>query len=614
MRLVDVLFSDPDNALEARVDFKYSPIEGKARKWVDIVSLRKNDEEAAFVFRINQQRKFFQLYFGNGYEVQGNIKIDATGFFGRDSTLKYIRSSNFSVLSLECADKKEVRFVAHKGQRAADVSLDNYREGNASNGIELHKVSFSNIPESDVSLDVAKRFVDDPNVPRTSDYCSALNALGAEYFSLSEYDKAVAMFERGAITSDLTINMAAFRKARTCIGRAYGAVDREKAWRRFSTPEDEMFGEARQALAEGGSEAARSAFLDAVEQVFRNPPYQFNRSRRETLVEAFSSLVGGGERQSQESLPRFSRTKVAIVSGMGWSGSGAVYDYLREYDGVVAIKGETPYIEGSRSLSKIYSSLNDSEQLKEDVFDFFFYALLGHCIFRNSDDFKLFKFARSKLMSESCDHYLNAVREWCLLASAMYSAAGTEREKLFSMLSDYTVSKFTIGREIPAGKVALLDNVVHIENAGKCINFLNNVSIFCTFRDPRSNYVALVREAIHFSSSAPSYVKNRKKSIARSRQSADAAKLIAEKGSGKVVEIVNFEEFVLSEAYRKKLAENLGLAASEQEKYKYFKPWESMRNVVLHQEHPNQDEIQLIEKELGEYCYEPCIRPLLQDA
>lgn len=54
----------------------------------------------------------------------------------------------------------------------------------------------------------------------------------------------------------------------------------------------------------------------------------------------------------------------------------------------------------------------------------------------------------------------------------------------------------------------------------------------------------------------------------------------------------------------------LGLCHQSQKRFLHFKPWESMRNVVLHQEHPDQKGIRLIEEELREYCVEPAVRPL----
>lgn len=598
----------PGEAVEVKIDFTYSFVE-KGKKWVDIVSLKKSDKEAAFVFRVNQENEFFQVYFGDGTKVQGELKIDTHGFVDCDSTLKYFRNQDFTCVSLECRERKEVRFAMHKGKIAADIPSDKYREGRAESGIEVRKVEHVQLPASDVSLDIAKAFLADTCAKRSAGYYRSMNTLGAAYFDSKEYQKALEIFAEISSASCSNIDQVAFPKARSCINSIYKSPERARAWGIFSSPEDDLFGRSRKAVADGDIEVAVLAFSDAVKSVLGGPVYQFDKDRQAGLINAFTSLVAE-EGVGAVELPQFKTAKVAIVSGIGWSGSGAVYDYLKEFAGVVAIKGETPYIEGSQSLRTIYASLGDRQKLRERLFDFFFYALVGHCGFRGAGDFKLFKHARRHLLGDRCEQYLEAVQGWCLFARWVCDAEGEERYHRFVTLADYTVNKFSIGRELPEGKVALLDNVVHTVNSAECINFLRNVTMFCTFRDPRSNYVALVREASHFTSGAASYVEEWKKRIGKALRMARLAEQSASKVNGTAVEIVNFEEFVLFEGYRSRLAKELGLSSYGQAKYKYFKPWESLRNVLLHYEHPDQSEIKLIENELGEHCYELCIRPL----
>lgn len=523
-----------------------------------------------------------------------------------------MRNGDISCATLESSDRKEVRIALHKGRLAAEVLPENYREGSADTGISVRKVNISKRLVRNTSLEIVESLLTDEGAERSIGYYRSLNELGAEYFRLKEYRQALEVFEKISSATCSNINQVAFTKARSCISRVYEASDREVAWGRFSSPEDMLFGRARKALFEDDPEAAVRMFSEAVEKVFGGEVYQFEEDKRAALLKAFESLLMSDVTDPFR-LPQSKFVKVAIVSGMGWSGSGAVYDYLREFENVIAIKGETPYIEGSESLMAIYASLDHSGKLRERIFDFFFYALIGHCTFRNAGDFKLFRHARSKLLGGQCDRYLEAVQGWCLLARSVCSSEGEERYRRFLKLADYTVSRFSIDQDIPEGKVALLDNVVHINNSAECIKFLNNVTMFCTFRDPRSNYVALVREAAHFTSSVAAYIRNRKRATREALQTAQSAKQIANKAHDKAVEIVSFEEFVFSQSCRESLAKALGLSLEGQVRFKYFKPWESMRNVVLHQEHPDQEEIKLIEDELGQYCYEPCIRPLLDE-
>lgn len=55
---LDALRIEHGEAVEVQIDFTYSSVD-KTRKWVDIVSLKRNDAEAAFVFRVNQRNGFF---------------------------------------------------------------------------------------------------------------------------------------------------------------------------------------------------------------------------------------------------------------------------------------------------------------------------------------------------------------------------------------------------------------------------------------------------------------------------------------------------------------------------------------------------------------------------
>lgn len=605
---LDALRLRPGEAIEVQIDFKYAGSH-KEKSWVDIVSLKKSSKDAAFVFRVNQDEGIFQIYFGDGIRFRGSLQFDIQGFLGRESTLTYVRSRDISYARLACADRKEVRVALHQGKTAAEVPSNHYYEGSSKNGIAVSRVELLKLADRHVSLDTVETLLADSSVERSAGYYRNLNALGSKYFKLKEYGRALQLFTEVCSASCSNINQVAFAKARSCIAIIYQGAERGRAWGRFSSAEDQFFHQAREALSSTGAEAAVPLFSDAVKSVFGGPVYQFDKGRQAGLINAFTSLVAE-EGVGAVELPQFKTAKVAIVSGMGWSGSGAVYDYLKEFTDVVAIKGETPYIEGSESLRTIYASLGDSQQLRERLFDFFFYALVGHCGFRSGGDFKLFKHARRHLLGDRCEQYLEAVQGWCLFARWVCDAEGEERYHRFVTLADYTVNKFSIGRELPEGKVALLDNVVHTVNSAECINFLRNVTMFCTFRDPRSNYVALVREASHFTSGAASYVEERKKRIGKALRMARLAEQSASKVNGTAVEIVSFEEFVLFEGYRSRLAKELGLSSYGQAKYKYFKPWESLRNVLLHYEHPDQSEIKLIENELGEHCYELCIRPL----
>src|SRR5690606_16538595 len=67
---------------------------------------------------------------------------------------------------------------------------------------------------------------------------------------------------------------------------------------------------------------------------------------RAAWTEAFDLLVRGLSGEIQPPFNPGSPRRKVIVSGTGWSGSGAIYDYLREYTQIRAIRGESTAFEG----------------------------------------------------------------------------------------------------------------------------------------------------------------------------------------------------------------------------------------------------------------------------
>lgn len=610
MKLIDVDFPEGDNAIQAEVDFTYDPSGLSARKWTNIVSLNKSDKEASFVFRVSNTENCFQLYFGDGTSVKGKVSIQTGGFGGKRCLLTCTRTSDFTFVHLSSGDLKVTRFVVHRGAVTFQVPAEHYQEGKPKDGITVHSADFNNLDVDDFSLDAVElELASGSSIHESRHHIKTRLALAAAYFWKHEYSRSLALVRSAYHLDPSRINLASFAQARSCINALHSGKNRPDAWKDFSSPDDVMFAEAKEAALRRDAEKSARIFDVTVHRVLGAPPYLYSEPHRERICAAYFDLVKFAGRPPPR-LPQKRSIKKVIVSGLGWSGSGAVYDYLREFDGVMPILGETPYIEGNSSLQAIHESLDDERRLKERTLDFFFHALMGHGHFRYENDFKLFKQARSKLCQNEHEKHVTSLEGWCALATAVCAANGQARRDIFADLADHTINQFSIGRELPPGKIALLDNVVHIVNADACLPFLRDTTLLCVFRDPRSNYVALVREAPYFGKSAESYVHERKRRLPRCVLAAEAAATLADRCSDRTVEIIRFEEFVLSDGFRVALALDLGLDPKSQRRFSHFKPWESMRNVELHQEHPDQDEIDLIRAELGEYCVEPDIRPL----
>lgn len=149
--------------------------------------------------------------------------------------------------------------------------------------------------------------------------------------------------------------------------------------------------------------------------------------------------------------------------------------------------------------------------------------------------------------------------------------------------------------------VVLLNNCIKIGKI-RLVDCLKNTKLFCTFRDPRSNFVSIKRENVAYLDDASMFIKSRRDNYSEYHSLVSEYQEKTQNTSNQVFK-VQFEEFVLSETYRQELAQRAGLDLSTHEPHQHFKPWESKKNVYLHQTYENQEEIRAIEQAFPEYCF-----------
>ena len=232
--------------------------------------------------------------------------------------------------------------------------------------------------------------------------------------------------------------------------------------------------------------------------------------------------------------------------------------------------------------------------------EFFFYAVLGYAKFRSKDDCKLFQHARRKA-ENNIEEFSDVLLRFSFFAAYLICVDGNDRIKAFKKLSTFVVNELSIRKVIKKNEIALLDNAVHIYNI-QCLDYLDDTTVICTFRDPRSNWVARVWEA-PFADSAEQFIK-KAEAIKKYISQVDTYSQKYPFPDKKSVKRIAFEDFVLYEQFRDNMASQLGLDLSEREKYSKFKAWESKRNVFLHQAYEYQDDIQIIKDAMGDYCYD----------
>ncbi|WP_045221197.1 FkbM family methyltransferase [Desulfonatronum thioautotrophicum] len=286
--------------------------------------------------------------------------------------------------------------------------------------------------------------------------------------------------------------------------------------------------------------------------------------------------------------------KKVIVSGMGWSGSGAVYDYLREFSLVYPISGELKFIQADPGLYTLWKKSGDVDLFNKDILAFFILSLMGFGASRDWNSAIAAFFARSMSLSRKKRLYARGINLFCKEAKKCF-VNNVFDKNIFKSMANILWDTIAYVNGAKKNNIVLLDNVFQGSKI-HAIDFLDNTHVFCTFRDPRSNYIALLNESPFFRHTVEQYVQIYKKY----RLQFD--KLYNSISNNKSVTIVQFENFVLSEEYRLRMAKILNLSCSVQEKYRFFQPWVSEKNVFLHENYEIQDEIRLIEKELPEYC------------
>ena len=454
-------------------------------------------------------------------------------------------------------------------------------------------------------LELSERFI-----AQRPEHPSGYEFKALALLALKRPEAALPVTQQAIRRASPRINGTLWRRAAAALKAARTpATELAAFWAACEGPNEQALETARQGLLAGDAAAAAATLPGLDEQVF--PP-----EAKEQLAACFA-LIGGADKgeaagEDPESIvAEIRQPPILLAAGMGWSGSSAIFDYLAEFDRVTAVKGESPFISrGAVSLASIDAALEEPAQLRAELIDFLFFNLLGFARITKQSDLKEFAYARRRSLGEGQMAHLDAVLDYCRLARCLLQAAGPEdRRRAFAAMVKLVVVRFAIGAEVPEGHYALMDNVAPIAQIGQ-IGFLTETTIYCCFRDPRSNYVSRLREDPLFTRTPEKFISDfgkrraalEKRVEKSARDPATSCRFLR----------VQFEEFILSERYRDALARELGLDLAARQRHSRLKPWESLRNVMLHQEHEKPDEIALIEAELGGYCVEPAIRPLSQ--
>lgn len=325
----------------------------------------------------------------------------------------------------------------------------------------------------------------------------------------------------------------------------------------------------------------------------------------ESYCKSFKTMVSAIIHKKYVTIPNNNakNQKYVMLSGTGWSGSGAVLDYLKEYDNAEEIPGEWPIIESSCGLRGIIRNIDCMPKLQEATLLLFF-ILLGSCKFHNS----LWSYGPIICSYKRCHSkefaldYAEKFFEICCSISNIVVAASENNVSFIidnlHILANKLVELSCI--EAAPNKTVLMDNSIHLYNID-IFEYCTNVKLIGVIRDPRDNYVSKVNECTGFTQSAESYaiaIKNKLSNVYLKLNS------LSKDVSDRIM-TVHFEDFVLNEKVRDNILNYLDLSNSEcSMKGKYFKPSESQKNVYLYKDYINQEDIATIYKIAHDYCYE----------
>lgn len=284
-----------------------------------------------------------------------------------------------------------------------------------------------------------------------------------------------------------------------------------------------------------------------------------------------------------------------IVSGMGWSGSGAVFAYLKEFQEIRHIDTEIQHITGAVSTKTLRASAKEGELFRKKFLRFFGLGLFGFAEYENYQQYRTLINANQFSVSENGKKYAEGARCFCEDIVRAYDGNDLNRE-LYIKAVDNLLYAIAESDSPIQGKKLLFDNIIKMHELDE-LDYLINARIIPVYRDPRSNYVALCRESVKFNPSVHQYIL-----YYRNRRVKTEKKFLAMKKK-EYVKFIQFEDFVTDPGCRRDVAGWLGLDLTRQEEFSSFKPWISEKNVLNYTDFEDQKAIRTIEKELPEYLW-----------
>jgi hypothetical protein len=295
--------------------------------------------------------------------------------------------------------------------------------------------------------------------------------------------------------------------------------------------------------------------------------------------------------------------KKILVSGMGWSGSGAMLYFFRDFN-TVKLYGveEDKFINGTPSLRTLRDTVDDLARFNDELIDFFWFTLFGFAKYSSASELCSTRTAIKRTLGNHSTEYALAVNRFL---KEIYSSI--QEDSLSKSKYDSISSKFINSVLRPAltaqqyDNSILLNNVIAIHDISLC-SMLDNFNILCSFRDPRAQFVSIMESNPHYKESLfyPLFIRAYRNSRVKFLLDLKDLKI-----QEPYIHSVQFEEFVLDEEYRNSITERIGLDLTCHRGNVFFDPKVSEKNIYNYKKYKNQKVIQKIGTELSEYCWDP---------
>ena len=236
-------------------------------------------------------------------------------------------------------------------------------------------------------------------------------------------------------------------------------------------------------LSSGDISGARKQFLETLR--FAGIP----DTAKDNWCLAFDSFLPTSDSGSDLTVCSQSDPGVSklVVSGMYWSGSGAIYDYLREFDQVAAVPGELRlWKEGDFCLNSLAARLPDVDGYQLALQRFLTIALLGTGPVHNWQEEMAAEYGLRAARSDVDGRYAQVCRNYFQTVCGNGSGFSIS-DSLFTESSIQLTDGLA---RIWGGSdkdYVLFDNIVHLGSI-EAVRFLGDATVFCAIRDPRSNF------------------------------------------------------------------------------------------------------------------------------